>query len=42
MTNYLKAANLSSYSAAYIRNAIYSTTAATGGASGDAWLEYTA
>jgi hypothetical protein len=42
MTNYLKAANLSSYSAAYIRNAFLSTTSATGGASGDVWLEYTA
>jgi hypothetical protein len=41
MTNYLKAANLSSYSAAYIRNAYLSTTSATGGASGNIWFEYT-
>jgi hypothetical protein len=42
MTNYLKAANLSSYSAAYIRNTYLSTTSATGGASGNIWFEYTA
>jgi hypothetical protein len=42
MTNYLKAASLSSYSAAYIRNAYLSTTSATGGASGNIWFEYTA
>lgn len=42
MTNYLAAANLSSYSASYTRNIILSTTAATGGASGDVWFMYTA
>jgi hypothetical protein len=43
MTNKLAAQNHSSYTSPYLRNAIYSTTAATGGAcnSGDTWLMYT-
>jgi hypothetical protein len=44
MTNYLKAANLSSYTSPFTRNIIFSTTAVTAGscASGDAIFIYTA